>query len=176
MELLPVQPYQESSLHQSLCAPATLKMLLIYWDLPGQEKTDVELARICGTDPDLGTTNEAFLEIVKEFGLESVVTEPATYEDVADWLKKGVPVVVDWFSPGPKEMVEEEMPDGHYSLVIGLDDENIYLQDPEIGHMRTISRKQFFRVWFDFTTDWIEHKDNMVLRWMAAVYPKDRRV
>ena len=172
MKFLTVEPFQETHLHQSLCAPGTLKMLLLYWDLPGQEKTDLELAEICGTDPDLGTSNEAFLKTITQFGLESAVKSDASFNDIQEWLDKGVPVVVDWFSPGPKEDVEEEMPDGHYSIVVGLDDDNVYLQDPEIGRMRTVSRKQFYRVWFDFTTDWIEHKDNMVLRWMAAVYPK----
>ncbi|MBI4067815.1 C39 family peptidase [Candidatus Kaiserbacteria bacterium] len=178
MELLPVQPFQETYLNQSLCAPATLKMLLMFWNLPGQEKTDLELATVLGTDPDLGTTNETFLKELKQFGLEAIVKDHATYEDVQEWLDKKIPVVVDWFSPGPEGSAEDEMPDGHYSIVVGLDDENIYLQDPEIGHLRTVSRRHFFRVWFDFTTDWIEHKDNMIIRWMAAVYPqgKGRRV
>lgn len=176
MKLLPVLPFQETFLHQSLCAPATLKMLLVYWDLPGKEKTDMELGEACGTDPELGTTNEAFLETIKKFGLDSAVKVDSSFDDIKLWLDKGVPVVVDWFSPGPEEIDESEMPDGHYSLVVGLDKENIYLQDPEIGRLRTVSRKQFWRVWFDFTTDWITHKDDMVIRWMAAVYPKGRRV
>lgn len=172
MKLLPVKPFQETHLHRSLCAPATLKMLLTYWDLPGKEKTDLELAKVLGTDPELGTTNEAFLKHLDTFGLMSTVKVEAEFTDIQKWLKKGVPVVVDWFSPGPKDLREKEMPDGHYSMVVGLDVKNIYLQDPEIGKMRTISRDQFYRVWFDFTTDWIEHKDVMVLRWLAAVYPK----
>ncbi len=175
MKLLPLPPFQETP-HENLCAPATLKMFLMYWDLPGKEKNDMELAEECGTDPDLGTTNEQFLETARRFGLDSSVKVEAEFDDIQKWLNKGVPVVVDWFTPGPSEMEESDMPDGHYSIVIGLDDENIYLQDPEIGRMRTIQRKQFFRVWFDFTTDWITHKDDMVIRWMSAVYPHGRKV
>ncbi len=175
MELLPIQPFQETP-NESACAPATLKMLLMFWNLPGKEKTDMELARECGTDPDLGTTNEAFLETAERFGLESFVKTEATFEDIQTWLDKNIPIVVDWFTPGRRDYDEGVMPDGHYSIIVGLDEENVYLQDPEIGGLRTIPRDQFFRVWFDFTTDWIEHKDNMVIRWMAAVYPQGRRV
>lgn len=171
MKLLSVQPFQET-LGQGVCAPATLKMLLIYWDLPGKEKTDMELAGECHTDPELGTSNEVFLETAKRFGLESIVKTEATFEDIQPWLKKEIPVVVDWFTPGRKDSDDGEMPDGHYSIVVGLDAQNIYLQDPELGDMRTITRAQFWRVWFDFTINSIEHKDNLVIRWMAAVYPK----
>ncbi len=174
MKLLPVQPFQET-LNQSACAPANLKMLLTYWDLPGKEKTDLELGAILGTDPELGTTNRAFLDTLHKFGLEAQVTENATYEHIRAWLDKDVPIVVDWFTPGRKDYEEGEMPDGHYSIVVGLDDDHIYLQDPEIGGLRTIPRKQFWRVWFDFEQDWITHKDDMVLRWMAAVYPIDKK-
>jgi predicted double-glycine peptidase len=136
----------------------------------------MELGEVMGTDPELGTTNHAFLETAKGFGFETIVKTEGTFEDLAEWIDKKVPVVVDWFTPGRKDYDEGEMPDGHYSLVVGLDDEHVYLQDPEIGGLRTIQRKQFWRVWFDFEQDWITHKDDMVLRWMAAVYPKDRRV
>lgn len=171
MELLPVQPFQET-LHASACGPATLKMLLTYWNLPGNEKTDMELAKECGTDPALGTSNEQFLETAARFGFASDVKTGATFDDIQASLDKKIPVVVDWFTPGRKEYPEGEMPDGHYSIVVGLDAENIYLQDPEVGRLRTISRKQFFRVWFDFTKDYIESKDDMVIRWMAALYPQ----
>lgn len=170
MTLLPVDSFQET-LHASACGPATLKMLLTFWNLPGKEKTDLELAKDCGTDPKLGTSNEAFIETARRFGLDAVVKDHAEFTDIAEWLEKKIPVVVDWFSPGRKDASEGEMPDGHYSIVVGLDAEHIYLQDPEVGGLRTIPREQFYRVWFDFKDDTITNWDAMVIRWMAAVYP-----
>lgn len=171
MELIPVQPFQET-LHASACGPAVLKMLLSYWNLPGKEKTDTELAKECGTDSALGTSNEQFIETAARFGLANDVKTEASFDDIQIWLDKKIPVVVDWFTAGRKDYLEGEMPDGHYSIVVGLDEENIYLQDPEIGGLRTIPRKQFFRVWFDFKQDYITTWDEMVVRWMAAVFPK----
>jgi predicted double-glycine peptidase len=172
MELLPVQPFQET-LNVGACAPATLKMLLTYWRMPGAEKTDMELSKECGTDPKLGTSNEAFMETALRFGLASEVKTGATFEDIQLWLDKKIPVVVDWFTPGRKDAPEGDMPDGHYSIAVGLDVENIYLQDPETGGLRTIPREQFSRVWFDFRQDCVTTWDDMVIRWMAAVYPAD---
>jgi predicted double-glycine peptidase len=171
MQLLSVEPFQET-LHANVCAPATLKMLLTYWKLPGAEKSDLELAKEMGTDPSLGTSNEAFVETAMRFNLISEVKTDATFDDIAAWLEKKTPVVVDWFSPGRKDTTEGEMPDGHYSIVVGLDSEQVYLQDPETGGLRTIPRAQFWRVWFDFTGDFITKPDDMVIRWMAAVFPK----
>jgi ABC-type bacteriocin/lantibiotic exporter with double-glycine peptidase domain len=166
--LLPVDPFQET-LNASMCAPATLKMLLSYYRLPGAEKSDSELAKECGTDPSLGTSNEQFVETAKRFGLECRVTCPATFDVIAHALAKEHPVVVDWFSPGRKDAPEGDMPDGHYSIVVGLDETFIYMQDPEVGGLRTIPRHQFYRVWFDFRDDTITTWDQMVVRWMCAV-------
>jgi ABC-type bacteriocin/lantibiotic exporter with double-glycine peptidase domain len=170
MNLLDLPPFQET-LNQSMCGPATLKMLLMFYNLPGGELADVELAKRCGTDPKLGTSNEQFLSTAEQFGLSAHVKTLAELNDIKAWIEKGVPVIVDWFSPGRKDAADGDMPDGHYSIVVGLDDKNIYLQDPELGALRTIPHEQFYRVWFDFKQDTITDWDTMVIRWMAAVYP-----
>lgn len=172
MELLPVQPFQET-LHVGACAPATLKMLLMYWDLPGKEKRDIDFFEALHHTPELGVDDETFVNALPGFGLEAAVKEYATFDDIKEWLDKKVPVVVDWFTPGRLDRADGEMPDGHYSIVVGLDDSNIYMQDPETGGLRTIARKDFYRVWFDFKQNNITSWDDMVIRWMAAVYKKE---
>ena len=61
------------------------------------------------------------------------------------------------------------MPDGHYSVVVGLDKDNIYLQDPEIGKLRTLERSDFMKVWFDFTGENINSWDEMIIRQLIAI-------
>lgn len=173
--MLPFPPFQET-LNASMCAPATLKMLLMFWKLPGAELSDTELASCCKTDPKLGTSNEQFIETARSFGISARVEHSGTFENIETWLTKGIPVVVDWFSPGRRDAHEGDMPDGHYSIVVGLDEKNIYLQDPELGALRTISRDQFMRVWFDFKGEAITTWNDMVVRWMAAMYPADRQI
>ena len=85
------------------------------------------------------------------------------------WLEKGVPVIVDWFTRGRKDYGDSDVADGHYSVVMGLDDKYIYLQDPEIGKMRKLDREDFMTVWFDFTGKYIKPNE-LVIRQIIAIY------
>lgn len=166
MELLSVQPFQET-LHAGMCGPASLKMVLGYY---GIEKTEAELALLCGTDPDLGTTDEGIKKAAENFCLAAEIKNNATFEDIQAWLEKKVPVIVNWFTRGRVDYPETNVPDGHLSVVVGLDDENIYLQDPEIGKLRTLSRHDFLRVWFDFKPDHISSWNDMIIRQLIAIH------
>jgi predicted double-glycine peptidase len=113
------------------------------------------------------------METAERFGLTCVFKEHAEYSDIEHWLTKNIPAVVDWMSPGRKDAPEGEMPDGHYSIVVGLDESHIYLQDPETGGLRTIPRDEFMRVWFDFKGARIEMpiEAHLETRVMIAVFP-----
>jgi len=55
------------------------------------------------------------------------------------------------------------------SIVYGLDNKFIYLQDPEIGKIRKIERDDFTRVWFDFKGEYLK-PDELVIRQIIAIY------
>ena len=55
------------------------------------------------------------------------------------------------------------------TTVVGLDEEYIYLQDPEIGSMRKLEREDFMTVWFDFRGKYIK-SDELIIRQIIAVY------
>ena len=133
-------------------------------------KTEQELAELCGTDPDLGTSPEQMQETAKTLGMQVEIHDNSTFEDMQTWLAKGVPVTVAWFTRGRVDYDESEVSDGHYSVVVGLDEECIYLQDPEIGHLRTFARDDFMRVWFDFRNETIDSWENIIIRQMIVTY------
>ena len=169
-EILAVPSFRQSP---AMCGPASLKMVLMYFNHPFGERTDVEIAEVCGTDPAVGTPPKALIAGAEKIGLTCVSKEDASFSDIKEWLDKKVPVIVDWFSPGTKVRDEEEMPDGHYSVVVGLDDTHIYIQDPATGGgLRTIERDEFYRVWFDFEGDSLTYPPNLIVRFMLAPYPK----
>jgi predicted double-glycine peptidase len=64
---------------------------------------------------------------------------------------------------------DSEVPDGHYSIVVGLDKQYIYLQDPEIGGLRQLARDDFMKVWFDFRGEYITSWNEMIIRQLIAV-------
>ena len=167
MSILPVKSFQET-LHKGYCGPASLKIMLGYY---GVEKTEEELVRLTGAD-EKGEASDADIKRVAEhFGFCVEVQNEATFSDIEGWLARRVPVIVDWFTRGRADYSDSEVADGHYSVVAGLDDDFIYLQDPEIGGLRTIARDDFLKVWFDFSGEYIQ-PDELIVRRLIAVYKK----
>ena len=170
VELLPVKPFQETR-PGGYCGPASLKMVLGYY---GVDKSEKELALRCGHDPERGTDNEAIRRAAESYGFKAEIQKEASFNDIQRWLDKRVPVIVDWFTGGRADRDDSEVPDGHSSVVVGLDESNIYLQDPELGALRTIKREDFRRVWFDFKGEYITAWKDMDIRQLIAVYPRNR--
>ena len=117
---------------------------------------------------------------------EVFIKNESTFDDINNFLRKGIPVIIDWFA-GVKlddEDVSEGfvydtklptdvgVPNGHSSIVVGLDDAYIYLIDPEIAEIRKIRKEDFIRVWFDFRNPYIMNWEEMILRQIFVILPK----
>lgn len=164
--MLDIKPFQET-LHKGLCGPASLKILLSYYQI---DKSEKELAKMCKVSKDLGTDDKSLKKAAEELGFKVEIKNFSDFNEIYKWLEKGIPVIVDWFTRGRADYSDSEVADGHYSVVMGLDKNNIYLQDPEIGKMRTIDRDDFMVVWFDFTGERIDSWDEMIVRQLIAIY------
>jgi len=163
--MLKVKPFQET-LNAGMCGPASLKIVLNYY---GVEKSEKELAKLCGAKKDLGTDALGIKRAAESLGFKVRIKNNSGFKDIEDWLKKGVPVIVDWFTRGRIDYSDAEVADGHYSVVTGLDKKYIYLQDPEIGKIRKLSREDFLTVWFDFTGKNIKANE-LIIRQIIAIY------
>ena len=164
-KLLPVKPFQET-LFKSMCGPTSLKMVLDYYEV---DKSEEDLAKLCKTTDELGTNDVGIQEAAKSLGFKVEIKNNSTFEEIQMWLDKKVPVIVNWITTGRKDYSESEVADGHYSVVVGLDDDFIYLQDPEIGKLRKIKKDDFMKVWFDFTGKVIKPEE-LILRQIIAIY------
>jgi predicted double-glycine peptidase len=153
-------------LHRSYCGPASLKILLSYY---GINKTEKELAKITGWSRELGVGGKGIKSAAKQLGFKVKIKRNSNLKDIEEWLEKGVPVIVDWFTRGGEDYDNSNIAVGHYSVVMGLDDKYIYLQDPEIGKMRRLEREDFMTVWFDFTGKYIKPWE-LVIRQIIAIY------
>lgn len=163
--MLNVQPFQET-LNEGMCGPASLKIVLSYY---GIEKSEKELAQLCEKDDELGTSDEGIRKSAKHLGFNVEIQNNSNFDDINRWLQKDVPVIVNWFTRGRVDYTDSDFADGHYSVVCGLDDEYIYLQDPEIGNLRKIEKDDFMKVWFDFTGKYIKPNE-LILRQIIAIY------
>lgn len=164
MKLLNLEPFQET-LHASMCGPASLKIVLNYY---GVDKSEEELAKLTNAT-ESGTEDASIVRAAESLGFKAVIKNGSSFSDIEEWLDKKVPVIVNWFTRGRSDYPDSEVADGHYSVVAGLDAEYIYLQDPEIGGLRTLKGEDFMKVWFDFSGECI-HSDELIIRQLIAVY------
>ncbi|HBI16959.1 MAG TPA: hypothetical protein DDY52_02265 [Candidatus Moranbacteria bacterium] len=164
-KMLKVKPFQET-LNAGMCGPASLKIVLSYYKV---EKGESELAKLCGTDEDLGTDDRAIEKAAKSLGFKVKIKNNSSFKDIEKWLDKDVPVIVNWFTRGRIDYTDADVSDGHYSVVCGMDDDNIYLQDPETGGMRKLDKEDFMTVWFDFTGKYIKPNE-LIIRQIIAIY------
>lgn len=162
---LDVKPFQET-LYASRCGPASLKIVLNYYGINLSEKKLVGLTQ---TTKETGTDDKGITNTAKSLGFRTQTKNKSSFDDIEKWLKKGVPVIVNWFTRGRSDYSNSEVADGHYSVVVGLDNKHIYLQDPEIGKLRKIKKDDFMKVWFDFKGRYIK-TDELIIRQLIAIY------
>lgn len=106
-----------------------------------------------------GTTNENLLLAAKHYGLTGEWQTEKSLDDLRAYVEKNIPVIVEWFS------VNEV----HYAIVVGADEDQIILLDPENGEQESFSHEQFMSIWFSFSGPYITSTDGIRLRWMLPL-------
>jgi len=164
-KILKVKPFQET-LRKSYCGPASLKMVLDYY---GVRRTEKELAKMAEWNKVLGIDDKGIKKTAEKLGFKVIIKNNSNYKDIQNWLNKDIPIIVNWFTRGRNDYSESETADGHYSVIVGLDDKFIYLQDPEMGKLRKIKRDDFMRVWFDFKGSYLKSNE-LIIRQIIVIY------
>ena len=114
------------------CGPSALQAVLRYW---GKEVAEDEIARLAGTNSEVGTFPENLVGSAKALGFKAEVREGLTLDEVQKFTATGHPMIAlaqVWLSAkgmGVKS-VEEEWDSGHYIVVLGVDKDYVYFQDP----------------------------------------------
>lgn len=157
--MITIKPFKETPGH---CGPACLKMVLSYY---GLKKSERALDALCRYNKKTGTSAKNEVRAMAQLGFQAVVRDHCALSDIARLVRRGIPVIVDWF-------LED---DGHYSVVVGIDKRNIYLLDPAIGKIRTFTHTVFKRVWFDFPGEYIRAKNDMILRRIIIITPRRKQ-
>ena len=154
MQLLQVKPFRQAP---GYCGPAALKMVLEYF---GIHKSERELARLTGATREKGVEASGLVQAARILGCNTRIKNNATFADIRVYLKRKIPIIVDWFS----------VDDGHYSVVVGMNQRKIYLQDPEIARVRAMNLLTFKRLWFDFPHNHLRSKRDLIIRRLIAIY------
>jgi len=156
--MIKLKPFRQTP---GLCGPASLKMVFDYY---GISVSEAKITKIAGATRKKGTSIPDLIKAAKHFGFQTFLKKNSTFNDLRYFIKKGIPVMVDWF-------LEDE---GHYSMVVDIDRKNIVLIDPTLKGKRKIPLKKFLRIWFDFPGDYIKNPQDLVLRLMLVVTPFEK--
>lgn len=155
MNLLDVHPFRQTD--AGLCGPACVKMILDYHGITASER---EIAKIAKASRRKGTSAQDLERAAKHYGCDAFIQDTSTIADIRRYVRKEkIPVIVDFF----------EGDDGHYSVVIGIDKENIYLQNPAMGRYHAMALQSFRRVWFDFTSPYPNRQEDFILQRLIVI-------
>ncbi len=153
--MIPIKPIRQKP---SWCGPACLGMILTHY---GKAVSQSVLAKDARTTLAQGTLPTSLVQAARKHGFIAHYEE-GTFDSLHRLVvKQGIPVMVDWWSAD----------DGHYSVCVHLTKKNIWLADPEVGQIRKLEWKTFYRNWFDFRGDFIRIPSDIRLRGMIVIHP-----
>jgi predicted double-glycine peptidase len=145
---LPVPDLRQATSYT--CGVAALQSVLVYFGIePPAEKA---FAKEIGTDSKNGTDPGQITRAARKYGLTTEIKQHMTLGELESYVRRGIPVMVAYQAWTDKKQVEwkKDWVDGHYSVVVGMDAKNVYLEDPSIlGSVGYISRQEFLDRWHD---------------------------
>lgn len=156
--MLYVKPYRRKIKFH--CGPAALKAYMSFFDVDASEE---ELAQLAGATTEKGASAKGLIRAAKKKGFNAFAKEYSTINDLRYHVNvKRIPVMVDWFWED----------DGHYGVVIGVDQKTITFRDPSFWKIRRMPLEKFLAVWFDYPGSHPETKDDFIVRLMIVITPK----
>lgn len=151
------------------CGASAMQSICEYFGV-GPETED-EFMSLLGSDPEEGTNPRRILALGEQLGLQVRAGNGWSIEDLTAELEQENPVLVliqAWGDPVEEEANYPRYDDGHYVVVVGYDDQYIYVEDPSLKGVRgTIPHRDFLERWHDEGGDGARYE-----RW-GAVFSKE---
>jgi hypothetical protein len=131
------------------CGASALQSVLSYW---GRDVDEEELMKLLHTTSEAGTYPEDIVRGARALGFEAQAKENLTLDEVAEFTAGGNPMIAlaqVWRSQsGSAKSVEEDWDNGHYIVVLGVDADYVYFQDPYMRMSKAFApRKAFEAHW-----------------------------
>lgn len=134
----------------------SLQAVLVYYG------TDVSVDQLINltNSSENGTLPANIAQGAVQLGFSAEVKENMTLEDLQNDTNQGIPVIIDcqaWKSNNTNNTSQNwttDQQDGHYMVVIGIDKDNVYFEDPAIlGSRGYIPNQEFLDRWHDTYKD-----------------------
>ena len=131
------------------CGAAAMQAVLGYW---GRDIGEEDVREMLNTNEESGTYPDDIIRVATALGLKAEYKENMSMADLENYVAEGIPVVVDcqaWRSVSQyNEFWADTWYNGHWLVVIGIDENNVTLEDPYIlGDRGIMSREEFLARW-----------------------------
>jgi uncharacterized protein len=131
------------------CGAACMQAVLGYW---GRDIGEEDIREMLNTNEESGTYPDDIIRVASALGLKAEYKENMTMADLESDVVEGIPVIVDcqaWRSVSQyNESWADTWYNGHWMVVIGIDENNVTLEDPYIlGDRGIMSREEFEARW-----------------------------
>jgi predicted double-glycine peptidase len=115
------------------CGASALQAVLSYW---GKDLDEEDLMTLLHTTPETGTYPDDIVRVALLLGFKAEVKENLTLEDIEQATAQGTPVIVlgqAWRSrQDSAASVAEDWANGHYFIVLAVDKDYVYFEDPYV--------------------------------------------
>lgn len=149
--MIKIKPLKQT---KSYCGPYCLKLIFDYYGLNVEIKEIAKISKTVVKESNSGTSPQNMVVAAKHFGFKAKYKENSSIKEIEKLIKKGIPVIVNWFSDY----------EGHYSIVADIDKTGLYIIDPEYGKKVFMKWSHFEKVWFDYKGDYIKSKKDVRIR------------
>lgn len=151
MHYLEVPFYKQDT--EYTCGPTSLQMVLSYY---GMKFSEEHLAHELHTNKRIGTMHQALIDTALRHGLFCYVNNNSTIDEIEYLVNIEVPPIIHFLEP--------ESGEDHYSVIVGLSDKDVILNDPWNGEHFRIPKTHFSKKW---TCDFVGNCE----QWLLALSP-----
>jgi hypothetical protein len=157
------------------CGISCAQAILNYY---GIDKREDLLADQFGSTEDNGTSPGQLVSGFESYGLTAAIKENSSLDDLKENISKGIPTMVAiqaWLDAYPPSDWSSNWEDGHWVIVTGMDDRNIYFEDPVLlGSLGWMSHEEFLERWHDYTgaSPCCDHDDKQWMHLSISVQGK----
>lgn len=131
------------------CGACALQAVLSYW---GKDVDEEDLIKLLHTTSEEGTYPEDIVRGARALGFEAEAKDKLTLDEVEKFTATGHPMIAlgqvwrsEKNSPGA---ASEDWDDGHYIVVLGVDKDYVYFQDPYARMSKAfVPREMFMEHW-----------------------------
>lgn len=155
------------------CGVAVVQSLLAYNGVLFRQ--DV-LERRLGATPERGTTPDAIMTCLNEYGIGAVVEQNISLPRLRAYIDAGQPVVcfLQAWNDDPAFDYSTGWEDGHYAVAVGYDADRIYFMDPStLANYAYIPNGPFLARWHDGDERQQIYQAGIVVTNRQPVYKRD---